>query len=51
LSSARRRVDLSTSKMPPQQANGLLDRFDERFGFGAHVHSLKGSVVFSRDAS
>jgi hypothetical protein len=23
--------------MPPQQADGLLDRFDERFGFGAHV--------------
>jgi hypothetical protein len=35
-SSARRRVEVSTSKMPPQQADGLLDRFDERFGFGAH---------------
>jgi len=37
LSSARRRVDVSTSKMPPQQSQGLLDRFDERFGFGAHI--------------
>jgi hypothetical protein len=36
LSSARRRVAVSTSKMPPQQSHGLLDRFDERFGFGAH---------------
>lgn len=23
--------------MPPQQSQGLLDRFAERFGFGAHV--------------
>jgi len=22
--------------MPPQQSHGLLDRFDEGFGFGAH---------------
>jgi hypothetical protein len=22
--------------MPPQQSHGLLDLFDERFGFGAH---------------
>ena len=22
--------------MPPQQAHGLLDRFDQLFGFGAH---------------
>jgi hypothetical protein len=35
-SSARRRVEVSTSKMPPQQAHGLLDRFDKRFGFRAH---------------
>ena len=35
-SSARRRVDVSTSKMPPQQSHGLLDGFDKRFGFGAH---------------
>jgi hypothetical protein len=32
--------------MPPQQANGLLDRFDERFGFGAHsTNSSEGSVA------
>jgi hypothetical protein len=35
-SSARRRVAVSKSKMPPQQSHGLLDLFDERFGFGAH---------------
>jgi hypothetical protein len=23
--------------MPPQQSHGLLDLFDESFGFGAHV--------------
>jgi hypothetical protein len=39
LSSARRRVAVSTSKMPPQQSHGLLDRFDEGFGFGAHGES------------
>jgi hypothetical protein len=39
LSSARRRVAASTSKMPPQQSHGLLDRFDEGFGFGAHGES------------
>jgi hypothetical protein len=22
--------------MPPQQSHGLLDAFDQRFGFGAH---------------
>jgi hypothetical protein len=37
VSSARRRVAVSTSKMPPQQPRGLLDPFDERFGFGAHA--------------
>jgi hypothetical protein len=26
--------------MPPQQSHGLLDLFDERFGFGAHGFSL-----------
>ena len=26
----------STSKMPPQQPDGLLDRFGQLFGFGAH---------------
>jgi len=35
-SSARRRVEASTSKMPPQQSHGLLDLFDQRFGFRAH---------------
>ena len=35
-SSARRRVAASTSKMPPQQSHGLLDQFDQLFGFGAH---------------
>ena len=35
-SSARRRVAVSTSKMPPQQSQGLLDRFDQLFRFGAH---------------
>jgi hypothetical protein len=29
-------MDASTSKMPPQQSHGLLDRFDKRFGFGTH---------------
>jgi hypothetical protein len=28
--------------MPPQQSHGLLDLFDERFGFGAHWVSLSG---------
>jgi hypothetical protein len=36
LSSLKRRVAWSTSKMPPQQSDGLLDRFDQLFGFGAH---------------
>jgi hypothetical protein len=36
LSSARRRVAASTSKMPPQQPDGLLDRFDQLLGFSAH---------------
>jgi hypothetical protein len=35
-SSARRRVAVSTSKMPPQQSRGLLDRFNKLLGFGAH---------------
>jgi hypothetical protein len=43
-SSARRRVEFSTSKMPPQQSHRLLDLFDERFRFGAHalpIHFMK----------
>jgi len=37
LSSLRRRVDLSQSKMPPQQPDRLLDGLDHRFDFRAHV--------------
>jgi hypothetical protein len=36
-SSARRRFAVSTSKMPPQQLNRLLDLFDEVCGFRAHI--------------
>ena len=39
-SSARRRVAVSTSKMPPQQSQGLLDRLDQLFGFGAHRQGI-----------
>src|SRR5882724_8341579 len=35
-SSASRAVDSSTSKMPPQQPDRLLDLFNEAFDFGAH---------------
>jgi hypothetical protein len=35
-SSASRAVDCSTSKMPPQQPDRLLDLFDKTFDFGAH---------------
>jgi len=35
-------VDASTSKMPPQQPDRLLDLFNEAFDFGAHV--LLGSA-------
>jgi hypothetical protein len=35
-SSARRFWDLSQSKMPPQQAQRLLDLVDLGLGFGAH---------------
>jgi hypothetical protein len=35
-SSARRAVDASTSKMPPQQPDRLLDLFNKAFDFGAH---------------
>ena len=45
LSSPRRRDAASTSKMPPQQSHGLLDRFDQLFGFGAHdpTNEFKGA--------
>jgi hypothetical protein len=35
-SSSRRRVDLSQSKMPPQQGKGLLDLVDGSMNFGTH---------------
>src|SRR5271155_990996 len=35
-SSASRAVDASTSKMPPQQPDRLLDLFNKAFDFGAH---------------
>jgi hypothetical protein len=35
-SSASRARALSTSKMPPQQPDRLLDVFDDRLDFGAH---------------
>src|SRR3954468_20093817 len=38
-SSARRAVDCSTSKMPPQQPDRLLDLFNESFDFSAHGFS------------
>jgi hypothetical protein len=40
LSSARRRVEVSTSKMPPQQSHGLLDVLNQRFRFRAHVSTF-----------
>jgi hypothetical protein len=38
-SSASRAVDASTSKMPPQQPDRLLDLFNEAFDFSAHGFS------------
>src|ERR1700681_3560660 len=38
-SSASRAVDISTSKMPPQQPDRLLDLFNQTFDFGAHEFS------------
>jgi hypothetical protein len=35
-SSARRAVEASTSKMPPQQPDRLLDLFYKAFDFSAH---------------
>src|SRR5208337_1730846 len=48
-SSARRCFDASTSKMPPQQSHGLLDRFDELLGFGAHGVGISWRRRDSRD--
>jgi hypothetical protein len=36
-SSASLAVDASTSKMPPQQPDRLLDLFNKAFNFGAHI--------------
>src|SRR6202521_2219887 len=38
-SSARRAVDFSTSKMPPQQPDRLLDLFQEAFEYGPNGSS------------
>jgi hypothetical protein len=35
-SSASLAVEVSTSKMPPQQPDRLLDLFNKAFDFGAH---------------
>jgi hypothetical protein len=32
---------LSTSKMPPQQSNGLLDLFDQLLDFRAHQRCIR----------
>jgi hypothetical protein len=50
-SSARRRVAASTSKMPPQQSHGLLDRFDQLFGFCAHDPTHKPDDEMKRPES
>ena len=49
-SSARRRVAVSTSKMPPQQPDRLLDVFDELQRFGAHANHSVGDDA-ARDRS
>jgi hypothetical protein len=47
-SSARRAVDASTSKMPPQQPDRLLDLFNEAFDFGAHgLSDLRDNPPYS----
>jgi hypothetical protein len=40
-SSASLAVDVSTSKMPPQQPDRLLDLFYDFFDFGAHIDLFK----------
>jgi len=53
-SSASRAVDVSTSKMPPQQPDRLLDLFNQPFDFGAHdfllswMAALRPPFVYSR---
>jgi len=49
-SSARRRVAVSTSKMPPQQLERLLDLFDEGLGFRAHDAGRAASAALRFDA-
>jgi len=44
-SSSRRRTDLSQSKMPPQQGDGLLDLFDGAFCLGAHGTLIWAAVI------
>jgi hypothetical protein len=39
-SSSRRRMDLSQSKMPPQQGKGLLDLFNGALDLGTHAKLL-----------
>jgi hypothetical protein len=34
-------MDLSQSKMPPQQGDGLLDVFDAALGFRAHGRDIE----------
>jgi hypothetical protein len=43
-SSSRRRMDLSQSKMPPQQGKRLLDLGDVAFGFGKHERLSSTSI-------
>jgi len=44
-SSSRRRTDMSQSKMPPQQGDGLLDFFDGAFGFRTHGTLIWAAVI------
>ena len=49
-------TERSQSKMPPQQAYGLLDFVDDRFDFGTHaatplLMSLKGTALPLREAA
>jgi hypothetical protein len=46
-SSASRAVDFSTSKMPPQQPDRLLDLFYQPLDFGAHEASRVSPALLS----
>jgi hypothetical protein len=50
-SSASRAVDASTSKMPPQQPDRLLDLFNKAFDFGAHRFSRIRQECLGRDVA